>query len=110
MIKIKKKKNLVILLSIFVLVIIITMVSRGFYINSKCKNPDTALKYLVKQNKDFKVKDIIAQELLFSSDDLLIYTIDTTTKKSFEYNEKYIITLKKESEKWTLYEMKIFTE
>lgn len=110
MLKIKKENKIILILSIFIFIVVVFFISRYFYIDSRCKNPDTALEYLVKHNDDFKIKKITSNELIFSSDDLLIYKIDTISKKSFEYDETYTVTLKKESKNWILYEIKILNQ
>ncbi|MGL4763301.1 MAG: hypothetical protein ACRCWG_17920 [Sarcina sp.] len=94
----RNKKLLVILLTIFLSYISINK----FYITFNCKIPEKALEYHSKNNDIFKIKEIFDYNLIFSSDDLMIYEIETITKKDFEFKEFYTIKLKKIKNTWKL--------
>lgn len=99
----QKKKLLLILLTIFLSYISFNKI----YITLNCKIPEKALIYHSLNNTDYNIKEIINSSLIFSSDDLIIYDIETVSKKDFEYEELYTIKLKKEKNTWNLDDIQI---
>ncbi|MGL4451953.1 MAG: hypothetical protein ACRCTZ_12250 [Sarcina sp.] len=94
----QKKKLIFILLTIILSYISLNKI----YIISNCKIPEKALKYHSIHNNTYNIKELLESNLVFASDDLVIYDIKTITKKDFEYEQLYTIKLKKEKNTWTL--------
>lgn len=102
--KINKNKKLVFIL----LTIILSYISfNKIYISLNCNTPEKALLYHATHNKNYNVEEIINSDLIFSSDDLVIYDMQTISKKDFEYEEFYTIKLKKKKNTWKLFDIQI---
>ena len=102
--KINKNKKLVFIL----LTIILSYISfNKIYISLNCNTKEKALVYHATHNKNYNIKELIDSDLIFSSDDLVIYDIQTISKKDFEYEEFYTIKLKKEKNTWKLFDIQI---
>ncbi|MGL4654819.1 MAG: hypothetical protein ACRCWM_02870 [Sarcina sp.] len=94
----KIKKLLFILLTIILSYIALNKL----YININCKTVEKALNYHAKHNDSYNIKEISNSTLIFSSDDLIIYDIETISKKDFEFEQAYTIKLEKDKNTWNL--------
>lgn len=95
--KIKFKRMSLLLFAIF----IISISAYKFYITFNCISPSFALEHYTTNNNQYKIDSIAESELIFSSDDLLIYQIKTNSK-DFEFEEEFIVKLNKLGKLWIL--------
>lgn len=104
--KFKFLKNI----SLVICIVLISIITKSLYISYICKSDSKALEYHAKNNDKFNIKKLKSRETLFSSEDLMIYKIDTITKNSFEFDESYLVKLKRDSNTWKLNDISLYVD
>lgn len=94
----KNFKKSILMLVVF---LFISMCIYKTYIILKCTSPNFAVNYFAKNNDEFKIKSLDDTDIIFSSDDLLIYKI-TELDEDFNIEKNFTLKLKKYFNSWFL--------